>query len=104
MSYRIKTPEDGFVTITTPDGAVKLNADGRSTLGKPSTAGAGSSGADDGGALVSAGMRNGGDLQHPMPTMVMGGGGAGGDPGGMRYSSQQTTSFSYEYEMDRPRN
>ena len=92
---RIKTPEDGFVKITTPDGAVKVNADGRSTLGKPST-GTGS-GADDG-AIVA---RNG---NQAMPSMVIGGGGVGGEPGGMRYSSQQTTSFSYEYEMDRPRN
>ncbi len=83
---RIKTPEDGFVKITTPDGAVKLNADGRSTLGKPST-GTGS-GADDG--------RNG---DQPMPAILGGGGG-----GGVGYSSQQTTSFSYEYEMDGPRN
>jgi len=92
MSYRIKTPEDGFVKITTPDGAVKVNADGRSTLGKPST-GTGS-GADDG-VLVG---RNG---NSQIPAMVMGG---GGGPGGMQYSSQQTTSFSYEYEMDQPRN
>ena len=91
---RIKTPEDGFVKITTPDGAVKVNADGRSTLGKPST-GTGS-GADEG-ALVG---RNG---DQQMPAMVIGGGGGGGGPGGMQYSSQQTTSFSYEYEMDRPR-
>ena len=76
--YRIKTPEDGFVKITTPDGAVKVNADGRSTLGKPST-GTGS-GADDG-VLVG---RNG---NSQIPAMVMGGGGGpggGGRPVGPR--------------------
>ena len=93
MSYRIKTPEDGFVKITTPDGAVKLNADGRSTLGKPST-GTGS-GAEDPGALHA---RNAGDPHLPMPSMV-----PSGEPGAMQYSSQQTTSFSYEYELDQPR-
>ena len=100
ISYRIVTPEDGLVKITTPDGAVKLNADGRSTLGKPSTE-TGSGNLED--AVVS---RNGEMQPHQMQPQQMPAmsAAAGGGPGGMQYSSQQTTSFSYEYMMDRPQN